>query len=196
MEIAQTAQLQRTSSLWDLQFSRWAVKATRINSQENVHLWMALTAFQVGPFLCPCSAEKIHIVERVNQGYQLRARNRVTWKPCGVKRARKAADTLGRFGKAHDHAGLWCREGVGGTGTLYAQHKEAAACSLMEKVLLVLEWFVAQKCLCLPIPQTRAPSWIPASSPSKAHRDVSTSETKRGKMEMSTLMNLTRHTAQ
>lgn len=57
----------------------------------------------------------------------------------------EAADTLGRFGKAHDHAGLWCREGVGGTGTLYAQHKEAAACSFREKVLLVLEWFVAQK---------------------------------------------------
>lgn len=152
MEIAQTAQLQRTSSLSDLQFSHWAVKATRINSQENVHLWMALTAFQVCPFLFPCSAEKIHMWSVSIRASRWGICNRVTWKSWGVKRAREAADTLGRSGKAHDHAGLWCREGVGGTGTLYAQHKEAAACSLMEKVLLVLEWFVAQKWLCLPIP--------------------------------------------
>lgn len=70
---------------------------------------------------------------------------------------------LGGFRKPHDQAGFWSREGVGGPGTLYAQHKEAAACSFMEKVLLVLKHFLAWKVsvyqLCTQVPsKERLPS--------------------------------------
>lgn len=66
------------------------------------------------------------------------------------KTSKRYSPCFGGFWKPHVHTGLWSGEGVGRTGTLHAQHKEAAACSFMGKVLLILGCFFSSErgCVC------------------------------------------------
>lgn len=92
---------------------------------------------------------------------------------------------FGGFRKPRNQAGFWCGEEVGGTGTWYAQHKEAAACSFMERVLLVLGCVLARKVAS----EERPPCiWASVISQGPAYGDAREGGKKRGKAHVSTHM--------